>query len=277
MTLADVLAPGVDADVWPRLWQWLGSHQGPGCARLHLPALTSEAKLAGWLARHAPSLALQRPLEGCARLRCDGSYDELLKAASANHRSNLSRGQKRAAQRGGLRYETHAGTAGVAGAMQHFLAIEASGWKGETGGAVACKPELVAFYAALGAGFGAQGRCEIDLLWLGDRAIATVFWFRTGATLHLQKIAYLEEFAELGPGRLIMAEALRRACADASLDQVSFITRCPWADGWRTEVLPVHAWVLFPDTLAGRLRHRRTLVRERVKAVVKPWLVRLRG
>jgi hypothetical protein len=73
-----------------------------------------------------------------------------------------------------------------------------------------------------------------------------------------------------------MAEALRRACDDPSLDQVSFITRCPWADGWRTEVLPVHAWVLFPDTWAGRVRHRLALLRARLKAIIKPWLARLR-
>ena len=50
-----------------------------------------------------------------------------------------------------------------------------------------------------------------------------------------------------------MAEALQRACADPSLHGVSFITRCPWADGWRTEITPVRSWTLFPDTWRGRL------------------------
>jgi CelD/BcsL family acetyltransferase involved in cellulose biosynthesis len=281
MTLADVLAPAQADEVWPLLWAWLSGPQGPGCRRLLLPAITQDSTLAAWLQHDAPALAVRRELEGCAWLDTRQSYEQLLKASSANHRSNLARGRKRAGQRGRLRYESHAGAPGVAAAMADFLAIEASGWKGQEGGAVACRAELMAFYAQLGEQLGAHDPastgCEIDLLWLDDRVISTIFWFRSGATLHLQKIAYLEELSELGPGRLIMAEALQRACADPALQRVSFITRCPWADGWRTQIMPVTAWTLWPTGWRGRLGHVRTRGLMALKQRVKPWLARLRG
>ena len=253
MTLADVLAPGLDDEVWPKLRAWLSSPAGPGNGRLRFPALPSHAVLDRWLGRFPEPLTLQRSLDGSAWLSCERNYADLLKGASANHRSNLVRGLKRAAKLGTLRYECLSRPDELAAAMPHFLSIEASGWKGAQGGAVACKPQLVAFYTSLCASLGAQGRCEIDLLWLGPTPIATIFWFRTGGTLHLQKIAYHEELGELGPGRLIMAEALQRACADPSLRRVSFITRCPWADGWRTEIARVRSWTFYPNTWKGRL------------------------
>ncbi len=253
MTLADALAPGLDDEVWPKLWTWMRSPAGLGNLSLRLPALPSHAVLERWLDRYPEPLALQRILDGSAWLSCDRSYADLLKGASANHRSNLVRGLKRASKLGPLRYESISRPDQLTAAMSHFLSIEASGWKGVQGGAVACKPELVAFYSSLCASLGSQGRCEIDLLWLGPSPIATIFWFRTGGALHLQKIAYLEELGELGPGRLIMAEALQRACTDPTLRRVSFITRCPWADGWRTEITPVRGWTIYPNTWNGRL------------------------
>ncbi|MCE9518610.1 MAG: GNAT family N-acetyltransferase [Verrucomicrobia bacterium] len=217
------------------------------------------------LDRFPEPLALQRNLEGSAWLPCDRSYADLLKGASANHRSNLVRGQKRAAKLGSMRYDSFSQPDQLKTAMLHFLSIEASGWKGAQGGAVACKPELVAFYSTLCASLGSQGRCEIDLLWLESDPIASIFWFRTGGVLHLQKIAYLEKLSELGPGRLIMAEALQRACADSALRRINFITRCPWADGWRTEIAPVRDWTIYPNTWIGRV----VFTLERVKISFK--------
>ena len=265
MTLADALAPGLDDAVWPQLRAWMSGPDGPGNVRLRFPAIPSHAVLERWLGLFPEPLALQRNLDGSAWLSCDRSYSEILKGASANHRSDLSRGLKRAAKLGTLLYESFSHPDELAAALPHFLSIEASGWKGKQGGAVACKAELVAFYKALCSSLGIRQHCEIDLLWLGNDPIATIFWFRTGGILHLQKIAYLEEHSELGPGRLIMAEALQRTCADPSLHGVSFITRCPWADGWRTEITPAREWTLFPDTWRGRL----ALTLDRAKLFLK--------
>lgn len=273
MTLADALAPGLDDSIWPQLRAWLSGPKGPGNAALRFPAIPSHGVLGRWLELFPEPLSLLRNLDGSAWLSCERSYSEILKGASANHRSNLSRGLKRAEKLGPLRYESFSHPDELTSAMPHFLSIEASGWKGKQGGAVSCKAELVAFYKGLCSSLGTRQRCEIDLLWLGTDPIATIFWFRTGGTLHLQKIAYLEDHGELGPGRLIMAEALQRACADPSLHGVSFITRCPWADGWRTKIAPVCSWTLFPDTWRGRfaftLNRAKISLKNRLRRLLK--------
>ncbi len=276
LTLSDIVADPVDAALWPHLWNWLLRQSGIAWDRIVVPKLTEESVLAGWIRQYTPDLAQARRIDGSAWLDCERPFDDLLKAASANHRSSLSRGAKRAAGLGGLRYETFTTPATLASAMESFLVLESAGWKGREGGAVACKPELIAFYSGLAQQLGARGQCEIDLLWLGERAIACVFWFRTGRQLHLQKIAYLEEFANLGPGKLIMREALKRACADASLSQVRFITRCVWADGWRTSLIPVWRHGLYRDSVRGRLWAASMTPYEKLKQRVKPWVMRWR-
>lgn len=278
MTLADVVAQPASAQVWPALWDWLQHDSGLSWDRLVIHKMSADAMLAGWLSQVPLRLALSSEIDGCAVLDCDRSFESLLKGASANHRSSLNRGLKRAEQMGTLRYATHADPQSLNDAMPHFLAVEASGWKGAQGGAVACSAELMAFYDQLARDLGARGQCEIDLLWLDDRAIATVFWFRTGGQLHLQKIAYLEELANIGPGKLIMREALMRACADPTLRGVSFITRCPWADGWRTEVTPVWTHTLYRESWRGRALHAFRRYAKKLKGAAKPVIANvLRG
>jgi CelD/BcsL family acetyltransferase involved in cellulose biosynthesis len=276
MTLSDIVADPADAAIWPQLWKWLETEARLEWDRLVLPRLAENCVLARWIAQRTPELMHSNATDGSAWLDCERSFDELLKAASANHRSSLSRGARRAEKIGDLRYETHNLPDGLAQALEHFMVLEASGWKGVQGGAVARKPELIAFYKGLTQALGARGQCEIDLLWLGPQPIATVFWFRTGGQLYLQKIAYREEFANLGPGKLIMAEALERACSDPSLLRVNFITRCPWADGWRTRITPVWRHSLYRSTLRGRVGSALIKALERFKAGVKPWVKRLR-
>lgn len=276
MTLADALAPGAEDDVWVKLRAWMFSPEGLGQGRLRLPAISSHSVLDRWLGRFPEPLSLQFNQAGSAWLSCERSYADLLKGTSANHRSSLARGLKRATNLGTLRYESLSRPDELATAMPHFLGIEASGWKGKQGGAVACRPKLVAFYRSLCASLGAQGRCEIDLLWLGSTPIATIFWFRTGGTLHLQKIAYFEAHSGLGPGRLIMAEALQRATADPTLQGVSFITRCPWADGWRTEITPVRGWTLYPNSWRGRIAHGLDRAKISLKARLRTLLKKLK-
>lgn len=261
--LADVVSSADPLTLWPAFWRWLQHDAGLSWTRLDVGRLRD----GGWLAQALAQVPSHVPprhdfhsrIGGSAWLDVDRCYDALLRGASANHRSSLTRGAKKAEQMGGLRYESHATAKALAAALPHFVEVEASGWKGEQGGAVACRPEWLAFYRELterlaGPDDGRDGEpagCEIDLLWLGDRPVATIFWLRTGGTLALQKIAYREDLASIGPGKQILARALARACADPRLHRVSFITRCPWADGWRTEVTPVSGHLIYAEHARG--------------------------
>lgn len=257
--LADVISHVAPAALWPAFWHWLQHDAGLSWTRLDVGRLRAGGWLAEALRQCAPRHDFHSVIGGSAWLDVDRPYDALLRGASANHRSSLARGAKKADPLGGLRYETHRTAEALAAALPHFLDVEASGWKGEQGGAVACRPEWLAFYRELTERLAERpaeqdrqpAGCEIDLLWLGERPVATIFWLRTGHTLALQKIAYREDLASIGPGKLILARALARACADPDLLRVSFVTRCPWADGWRTEVTPVTGHLIYAEHLRG--------------------------
>ncbi|MDP4299911.1 GNAT family N-acetyltransferase [Leptothrix discophora] len=276
--LADVVTAEDVRALWPALWRWLQHDAGIAWTRLEIGRLRADAWLAEGLRLCPPQRMFDNAVGGSADLDVDRSYDALLKSASANHRSSLGRGQKKAAALGTLRYESHATPQALAEALPHFMAVEVSGWKGEQGGAIACRPEWQAFYGELTQTLGTRGgqpgprdHCEIDLLWLDDLPVATIFWLRTGMTLALQKIAYREDLAAVGPGKLILARALERACADPALRRISFITRCPWADGWRTQVTPVTAHIVYADHLRGRLAGRVRELARWAKAALKAW------
>lgn len=253
--LADVVSCADPLTLWPAFWHWLQHDAGLSWTRLDVGRMRAGGWLAQALAHVPPRHDFHSRIGGSAWLDVDRCYDALLRGASANHRSSLTRGAKKAEQMGGLRYESHATPEALAAALPHFVDVEASGWKGEQGGAVACRPEWLAFYRELTERLagrdGQTAGCEIDLLWLGDRPVATIFWLRTGGTLALQKIAYREDLASIGPGKQILARALARACADERLQRVSFITRCPWADGWRTEVTPVSGHLIYAEHARG--------------------------
>ena len=268
LALSDVAANRDTVELWRALWSWLQTWEVPWVS-LHVPRANADAVIHQWMADAPPRMSESLEIDATAWLPSDRDYADLLKAASGNHRSSLSRAGRKAAEQGTLRYVTHTAPAAMAAAMPSFLEVEASGWKGSEGGAVACDPDLVAYYEALTQRMGAHGRCELDLLWLDERAIGTILWFRSGRTLHLQKIAYLDELSHFAPGKLILAEALKRACADPALDRVSFITRCTWADGWRPELWPIHTHTLYRENGRGKVAWLCARAWHRVKALLK--------
>lgn len=275
MTLADIVADPADApSLWPALMAWLQREAPVGWDRLTLPQLAEESTLAQSLALHPAPGQVSMVVDGSAWLDCDRSYEALLKAATSKHRSNLSRGARRAKEMGALRYEVHTQPEALEAAFAQFMAVEGSGWKGQQGTAINCDPTLVAFYQQLVRSFGVAQQCEIDLLWLDDKVIASGLWFKTGGCLYLQKVAYLEELSAVSPGTLLMAEALERTCADPSMRRLSVITRCTWADGWRTTVMPVWRHVVYPATVRGRATAWWDDTLSRLKTQVKGWLRR---
>jgi CelD/BcsL family acetyltransferase involved in cellulose biosynthesis len=256
MTLADVCADRKSSELWMAWWQWLQSASAPTWDRLAVTSTPADGVWAAWMQQMLPSHALHSTASSSARTDCRRSLDDLLKACSANHRSNLSRRAKRAEAIGPLRYEYARTPEELRRVFPVFLEIESSGWKGAAQSAVASNPAILSFYETLLSGFGPRGECEIDILHVGDRPVASVLWFRTAREMHLQKIGYLEEMSDLSPGKLLMRESFRRACADPSIDRLCFITHPDWADPWKPESNPVLNYSLFRNGVKGQLLWR---------------------
>jgi CelD/BcsL family acetyltransferase involved in cellulose biosynthesis len=99
-----------------------------------------------------------------------------------------------------------------------FLTLEASGWKGERGAALANTGETLAFFHAMMAGAQAAGRLEFLRLDLNGQAIAMLINFRTPPASWSFKIAYDERLARYSPGVMIEGENLIRVLADPAVD-----------------------------------------------------------
>lgn len=87
-----------------------------------------------------------------------------------------------------------------------FLSLEASGWKGRQGSALASTPASRTFFAEMLAGARAAGRLEMLRMTVGDRTIAMLVNFLSPPGAMSYKIAYDEDYARFSPGVLIQIE-----------------------------------------------------------------------
>jgi CelD/BcsL family acetyltransferase involved in cellulose biosynthesis len=93
-------------------------------------------------------------------------------------------------------------------AIEQFLQLEASGWKGRTGTALLCRPGHDRFFREVGRGFAEQGRLMLLSLQAGTRVLAQSTALIAGRGLFGFKKAYDEAFARWSPGTLLDLEVL---------------------------------------------------------------------
>lgn len=94
-------------------------------------------------------------------------------------------------------------------ALPAFLALEAAGWKGKSGTAIARLPQAHAYFTSLAAQFAATDALQIDTLLLDERPIAMGLLVESAGTRHFLKIAYDETQARHSPGRALTIAMLQ--------------------------------------------------------------------
>ncbi|WP_161141339.1 GNAT family N-acetyltransferase [Propylenella binzhouense] len=145
------------------------------------------------------------------------SVDQL---ASAKHRKELRRQLRRFAERHQIVFETARGDAEVAAALDRFVILEASGWKGRRGTALAQDPAELEFARRAILGLARTGDAEIDLMRAEGRVVAALVRLRAGRLSVPWKIAYDERSAHVSPGKQLMWRATEDWLADASIARV---------------------------------------------------------
>jgi CelD/BcsL family acetyltransferase involved in cellulose biosynthesis len=126
-------------------------------------------------------------------------------------RSSLNGKHYRELQRQGRRLDSKLGDiayvdrAGDPEAVDDFLALEASGWKGEQGTALASGPGA-GIFREICRSFGEAGRLQMLALQAGDRPVAMQSCLIAGEGLFCFKIAYDEALGRFSPGKQLMAE-----------------------------------------------------------------------
>lgn len=214
--------PLVDpADPEAAIARLIAAMEGPRRGRriLVFPDLPLDGPVAAALARHAARAG--RPVAHIggherAVLRPASLGGDLRSLLPAKLRKELGRQLRRLGDLGPVEFATATMPAELPAALERFLALEASGWKGARGTALALKADALAFVRAVADG-AAAGDMRIDELSVGGRSVAMLASFRAGGSLVTWKIAHDEGLGRFSPGVQVMLAASERFTADPSL------------------------------------------------------------
>lgn len=137
----------------------------------------------------------------------DDAQGYLRRALGQGYKKRLQ--QHRLLERAGTLGLARHRSAEAAAALERFLALEAAGWKGRNGTALAKLPADAAYFREMIARFAEADMARIDLLLLDDVPIAAGVLIDFAGQAHFLKIAYDEQLARLSPGRGLAIEMLR--------------------------------------------------------------------
>lgn len=203
--------------------------------------------------------------DGHARavLRRDGDGSDPRSALPRKRRKEYARLRRRMEEVGRVTLQQATAPDDLAEALEAFLSLEASGWKGRRGSALADDPRTKAFARSAVARLGDRGAASILRLTVGDRDAAMLICFHHGSAVFTWKIAYDEQLARFSPGALLMLDAPSLLFGDAA---ASLIDSCaapdhPMIDGLWAGRRALATLVVMPPTRrmlarAGIVLHR---------------------
>jgi CelD/BcsL family acetyltransferase involved in cellulose biosynthesis len=160
--------------------------------------------------------ALQSHLRAC--LDATGDAEELLRDALGQKKlKELRRQRNRLAEHGAVRFEVACTRAEVASALETFLRLEASGWKGKRGTALVQDDGDAAFIRRAAPALAETSQCEIVTLRAGDTPVAAAIVLRHQHRAFYFKLGIDERFAKFSPGVQLTLDLTRHLCADPEI------------------------------------------------------------
>jgi hypothetical protein len=193
-------------DVLSAFLAWAG--RGPhGCGLVHLPLFPGHGPLYQALVedshRHARVSHLDEAHTRALLLpRTDAATYRAL-ALGTHHNKKLRWKERSLARIGHLEYRTVDRADDVTAWAEEFLRLEAAGWKGREGTALACHDADRVFFRTILAAAWARGRLMMLGLFLDGRPAALKCKFRAGEGSFAFKVAYDETLAKYSPGVLL--------------------------------------------------------------------------
>jgi CelD/BcsL family acetyltransferase involved in cellulose biosynthesis len=161
-------------------------------------------------------LVLQSHLR--ARLDATRDADELLRDALGGKKlKELRRQRHRLAEHGAVRFEVARSPQEVMTAIETFLALEASGWKGQRGTALLTVEGDATFIRRATAALAERGQCEIVTLRAGQTPVAAGIVLRHQNRAFFFKLGIDERFAKYSPGVQLTLDLTRHLCADGQI------------------------------------------------------------
>jgi len=223
---APLVRAGYETECLKAFFEWAKSETNPG-SLIEFRCLPAWGKLSQALIDiidrdglphyiadlHTRALLLKaESAEACIRAALPGSKIK-----------ELNRLQRRLGERGDLRYERLTEAESVSEWIEGFLKLEASGWKGRAGTALASSSEQRRFFEEIVRSAFDRGQLMMLRASVGDRAIAYKCNFVSGAGAFAFKIAYDETYSAYSPGVQLELENIRQF---HSMGEVDWMDSC---------------------------------------------------
>jgi hypothetical protein len=153
-----------------------------------------------------------------ASLDATRDADELLHDALGGKKlKELRRQRHRLADHGAIRFQVARTHQQVAAALETFLKLEASGWKGKRGTALIQDAGDAAFIRRAAPALAETGQCEIVTLVAGATPVAAGIVLRHQDRAFFFKLGIDEHFAKFSPGVQLTLDLTRHLCADPAI------------------------------------------------------------
>jgi CelD/BcsL family acetyltransferase involved in cellulose biosynthesis len=199
--------------------------------------------------------------------QADGSEPWLV-GTNRKFRANLRRTDKLLKEQGPVSFEHY--RSADPDTLESFFQLEASGWKGKEGTAIACRPETRKFYELVAAAASRDGYFSLDFLKLDGKPISAHFAMVWDGRYQLLKAAYDENYRRFGPGHLIVWELLR-SLGPSGLTELDFVAPATWDEScWASENRSHFSYLVFSRTIYGKVLHfMRISGRALVKSILR--------
>lgn len=224
-----LVALGHERTFWRELLAWADENPH-GALFAHITHLPQDGPLYAALRdvageqQRAASIVQQ---EERAMLRAGPTPAEHFNASvSAKKRKELRRQFARLSEQGAVSVERLDDDTGLAAWIDEFLTLEAKGWKGAEGSALASDPITSALFEQGLQGAAEAGVLERLTLRLDGRAIAMLANFQTPPGSFAFKTTFDEDFARYSPGVLLQRENLELVARD----DIAWCDSCAAAD-----------------------------------------------
>jgi CelD/BcsL family acetyltransferase involved in cellulose biosynthesis len=153
-----------------------------------------------------------------ASLDATRDADALLQEALGSKKlKELRRQRNRLAEQGAVEFTVARTPEEVTTAIETFLKLEASGWKGARGTALAQNDGDISFIRRATVALAATGQCEIITLRAGATPIAAGIVLRHQDRAFYFKLGIDERFAKFSPGVQLTLDITRHLCADPAI------------------------------------------------------------
>jgi len=143
--------------------------------------------------------------------------DYLRRSLSPHHYREFGRLKRRLAAQGTIEHVVSRGPDAIRHAIETFLTLEASGWKGRERTAMASDRYRAAFAREAVYRLAEQDLCRIHALTLNGETIASLVVMVEAGVAYTWKTAYDEAYAAYSPGALLMIEVTRQHLDDPNI------------------------------------------------------------